>query len=246
MKRKKAVIAAAFISGISLLLSEAAALPAYATEEMALGGAPAAGAGQAITKVAKGTAAASITGWTATTSKAYTIAATPTSYDDATAAAAAAKIYLYIDSATAPSSGDKAAFRYAGGLSTAKSGWTSTDDLKGIEIKYDIAGISATVYDDVKDDLTYGFKAEADDTLTLVDGVLTAKIKVADFASGSLKIGDTTAELGSKAGTWGGADDAVTFTFNTTWADAMKGKTCVATVKLKDGSTLTASFDVPN
>lgn len=34
LKRKKAVIAAAFISGISLLLSEAAALPAYATEEI--------------------------------------------------------------------------------------------------------------------------------------------------------------------------------------------------------------------
>lgn len=34
MRRKKAVIAAAFLSGISLLLSEAAALPAYATEEI--------------------------------------------------------------------------------------------------------------------------------------------------------------------------------------------------------------------
>lgn len=80
--------------------------------------------------------------------------------------------------------------------------------------------------------------------LTLENGVLTARIKIADFKSGSLKIGDTTAVLGSSAGSWGGEDDAVTFTFNSTWANAMKGKTCVATVVLQDDSEITASFDV--
>lgn len=200
----------------------------------------AANAPQALTRVAKGTAAAGIT-WTASTSQAYTIGAAPVAYD--TVKADSAKSYLYIDTATT-GTGDAAAFRYAGALSSAKSGW-STTDLSAIEIQYDITGITTTSYSEMADDLTYGYKGE-DNVITLEDGVLTVKIKVADFKNGTLKIGDVTGALDTSAGAWGGEDDAVTFTFNSTWANAIKGKTCEVTVNLKDGTTTyTASFDVP-
>lgn len=219
------------------------ALAATQDVYVAKGGAPADGTPAVLTKVEKGSTITA-SDWTAATSKAYKIADTPTKVSDLDNT----KSYLYINGATA-AAGDSAAFRYIGALSSAKSGWSSTTDLTGINLKYEIIGISGTAYTEVaKDDgsgLTYGYK-KVDDVLTLVDGVLTAKIKTADFQSGSLKIGDATAELNGKAGIWGGADDAVTFTFNSTWANAMKGKTCVATVNLKDGSSITASFDVPN
>ncbi len=233
------------LTEISGLTDAASATAAAADKDIYVikdGTAPSGTTAVAIAKIDAG-ATVGAGDWTDNTSKAYSVAAAPTAF--ATVAADSSGIYLYVDSATT-ATGDAASFRYAGALSTAKSGWSSTDDLKGIEIKYDITGISATAYGDVEDDLTYGFKAE-NSALTLENGVLTAKIAVADFASGSLKIGDTTAELGSKAGAWGTTDDGdVTFTFNATWADAMKGKTCIATINLKDGSTLTATFDVPN
>lgn len=81
--------------------------------------------------------------------------------------------------------------------------------------------------------------------LSLANGVLTAKIKVDDFKDGTLQIGSTVGALNTSAGSWGGEDDAVTFTFNSTWANAIKGQTCVVTVNLKNGTQYTASFDVP-
>lgn len=198
---------------------------------------PTSGSSQAITVVTKGSTA------TYAADTQYTIADTPTAYTAAKADAGG--IYLWIDAAT-PASGDEAAFRYAGVLSSAKDGWTKTD-LSKIVIAYDIAAISTSAYGEMADELKYGYKvATGDDTLTLVDGVLTAKIKAADFANGTLQIGETVGNLDSKAGTWGGGDDAVTFTFNSTWANAIKGQTCVVTVNLKDGTKYTASFDVAN
>lgn len=121
--------------------------------------APVAGTPQSLTKVAKGTAAAGIT-WP-TSGVAYSIAASPAA--DATDAGNAAKLYLYVDSATA-AAGDAAAFRYAGALSSAKTSW-STDDLKGIKIVYDITGIPSPTYDEIAGDdgngLTYGYRATA-------------------------------------------------------------------------------------
>lgn len=98
-----------------------------------------------------------------------------------------------------------------------------------------------------KIDLTWSVKDFTENSvLTLENGVLTAKINVADFKNGTLKIGDTVGALNTQAGTWGGEDGAVTFTFNSTWANAIKGQTCVVTVNLKDDTSYTASFDVPN
>lgn len=82
--------------------------------------------------------------------------------------------------------------------------------------------------------------------LTLANNVLTAKINVADFKDGILKIGDVVGALDTRAGSWGGSDGAVTFTFNSTWANAIKGQTCEVTVNLKDGTKYEASFNVPN
>ncbi len=197
--------------------------------------APVAGTGQALTRIAKGATATHAAG-----TQYYTMAAAPETY--ATVAADGTGVYLYIDTATT-AAGDAAAFRYAGALSSAKSGW-STTDLSAITINYDITGVTTSAYDEIKDDLVYGYNGEAD-VITLEDGVLTVKINVADFKDGTLKIGDTVGALNTSAGTWGGEDGAVTFTFNSTWANAIKGQTCEVTVNLKDGTTsYTASFDV--
>lgn len=134
--------------------------------------APVAGTPQALTKIAKGTAAADIT-WSAG-NVAYSIAAAPSA--DATDVANAAKLYLYVDSAT-EAAGDEAAFRYAGALSSAKTSWSSANDLKGIEIVYDITGIPSPTYDEIAgtdgSNLTYGYKAEAG--ATAVAGTKIAK-----------------------------------------------------------------------
>lgn len=82
--------------------------------------APAGGTPATFTKVAKGTAAGSIT-WTAG-NVVYAIADAPT----AAASLENTKSYLYIDNATTVA-GDAAAFRYIGALSEAKSGWSTTD-----------------------------------------------------------------------------------------------------------------------
>lgn len=204
--------------------------------------APAVGTAQTLTKHAKGGGTVS----SAFSGKVYKIKDTPAKVsempDDAT------KSYMYIKTATSVT-GDAAAFRYVGALSEAKSGWSSTDDLKGIKIKYDISAISETAYKAVaKDDgsgLTYGYKAESS-AITLNGNVMTIMLNGGTFKSGTLKLGDTTAPLGSSAGTWGSITGGVTFTFNSTWAAAIKGKTVEVAVTLEDGTVLTESFNVPN
>lgn len=225
---------------ITTVNNAATAATAAATQDIYIGTAPAANTPSTLTKVEKGTAESSIT-WSGSP-KAYKLKDAPTKEADL----AASTPYLYIKNATAPASGGAAAFRYAGALSGAKLGW-STTDLVSITITYDIVGISSTAYTDVaKADgsgLAYGFKA--DDTLTLAGSVLTAKIKVTDFQSGTLKLGDVVGALDETAGEWGGADDAVTFTLNDTWMNALKGKTFEVSVILKSGNTITKTFTVP-
>lgn len=151
-------------------------------------------------------------------------------------------VYVYTD-ATAHADG-KAGFRYIGALSGHKTGW-SNEDLKKVTINYTITGLPTTVYTEAaaNNGLKYGYKK--DDTLTFADGVITAKIKVADFKDGTLKLGDVVGNLDTKAGAWGGGDDAVTFTLNQAWADVLKGQTFEVTVNLNSGDTTTAIFTMP-
>lgn len=118
--------------------------------------APADGAGEELTPIAKGTAAADIT-WTSG-QKAYKMAATATDFTSL----ADTTVYLHIDSATAPTAGgDVAAFRYVGALSSAKSdSWSSTSDLTAVTIAYAINGVSTNAFEKVADDLTYGYMGE--------------------------------------------------------------------------------------
>lgn len=111
--------------------------------------APVAGTAQSITKLEKGT-----TDNTFGSLVYYTMDTEPTAF--ATVKADSAGIYLYIDTATA-ATGDAAAFRYAGALSSAKSGWSITD-LSAIEIAYDITGVTNSSYDEIKDELVYGYQ----------------------------------------------------------------------------------------
>lgn len=151
-------------------------------------------------------------------------------------------VYVYTD-ATAAVDG-KAGFRYIGALSSYKTGWSNAD-LKKVTINYTITGLPSAAYTEAaaNNGLKYGYKK--DDTLTFADGVITAKVKVADFKDGTLKLGDTVAKLDTKAGAWGGGDDAVTFTLNKAWSDALKGKSFEVTVLLKNGDSSTAIFTIP-
>lgn len=141
--------------------------------------APTAGTAQTVTKIAKGTTS------TKGTDSYYIMATAPENY--ATVKADSSGVYLYIDGATAPTGGgDAAAFRYAGALSTAKTGWSNTE-LVSVKIKYDITAVNTSVYDAMKGDLVYGYKGEtsalssmtvsaANRTLTVKEGVTVTKV----------------------------------------------------------------------
>jgi hypothetical protein len=199
--------------------------------------APAGGAPVTLTKVAKGTAAGSIT-WTAG-DKAYAIADAPT----AAASLINTKSYLYIDNATT-AAGDAAAFRYIGALSEAKSGW-STTDLSGITLTYDIIGISGSAYDGIAGadgkGLTYGYKKE-DAVITLdTTGMITMNTTTAQLSA--LYVNDGASDIlmnstkGSWGDTWNDTSTVLKFQLNETWVNYAKGKTIVAKLVLKDGTT---------
>ena len=215
-----------------------------ATQDLYMSAAePTDGTAVSLTKIVKGTVEGDITtaGFTAT-SKIYTVATTPTAYDDLNTAALP---HMYIDNATAKA-GDAAAFRYIGALSTAKSGWSAAQNLSKVNIAYTIVGISDTAYTDVAGDdgkgLTYGYKAESSQ-ISLSDGVLTIKgISLNDIENITFTVDDAEVVLSAKNGSWNAADaaDAV-FTFNSSWKEGLKGTTCVITVN----DTITATIEVP-
>lgn len=212
-----------------------------------VGTAPVAGTGQAITKTDKGGTAVYASGVY------YTIDDTPTAY--ATVAADSTGIYLYIDSATTED-GDAAAFRYAGALSSAKSGWSSNSDLTAIEIKYDIKGISGDVYSAVAGEdgsgLTYGYKGEAGTTnspLTLnATGLMTIEgFVLDDFDSASISVSgsDRTYVINSQSGKWDLTKDPVEYQFNETFVNLFKGKTVSITINQKnDKPALEGTFTI--
>ncbi len=234
-----------------------AALAATKDIYIAKAGAIAANTPQELIKVEKGTAAADITAnWTASTSKAYELETEPTDY--ATVKADSANSYLYIDTATAPTSGDVAAFRYAGALSSAKSGWSSTDDLKGIEIVYDITGISGPAYDDIAGSdgsgLTYGYKAgdaaeESPITLNSAGLMTITGFVLDDFESASITVSGETRSyaINSQAGKWDVTKDPVEYQFNETFVNLFKGKTVSIIINQKnDKPALEGTFTIAN
>lgn len=174
----------------------------------------------------------------ANTNTYYTVATTET--DTSAMLADATKVYVYGDG-TAASAGGDAAFRYIGALSSAKDSWDSTD-LQKVHIKYDITGISVDNYNEIKDDLKYGYKVETS-PISLSDGVLTIKgISLNDMENITFTVDDAEVVLSAKNGSWNAADaaDAV-FTFNDSWKEGLKGTTCVITVN----DTITATIEVP-
>lgn len=214
---------------------------------VAKGGAPVGGTPQALTKVAKG-GTLGTSDWTASTSKAYKLADTPT----AAASLDATKIYLYIDSATT-AAGDAAAFRYIGALSGAKSGW-STTDLTAINIKYDITAISTSAYTEVaKADgsgLTYGYKAPAVAASRIsVDatGLMTmAGVNNTNWKGGVVVLNGTEYAIGGASGTWVDAtSDPAKFQFADAWVNNIKGKEITVKVTLQDDTVIEETLTVP-
>lgn len=145
--------------------------------------------GLALTKVAKGKTHAFASG------EVYYTAA-----EDATAKASidASKLYVYGDG-TVDATGT-AGFRYIGKLSEKQETWTKAD-ITDVKIEYSITGVTATKYDEVDDDCTYGLYKEtpknvapsvaaADKTKTLTAG--TAVTIPVNLGSGTAKATEVT------------------------------------------------------
>lgn len=219
-----------------------------ATQDLYMSGAEAtAGTAVALTKIAKGTAAADITGFTAATSVIYTVATTPTAYDDLKNATLP---HMYIDNATAKA-GDAAAFRYIGALSTAKSGWSAAQNLSKVNIAYTIVGISDTAYTDVAgadgSGLTYGYKAESSKISITAGGLMTLKgVNKTNWNGGVVVLNGTEYAIGGASGSFVDAEsDPSTFQFASSWVNNIKGKEITVKINLKDGSSIEEIVAVP-
>lgn len=107
--------------------------------------------GNALTKIAKGTAS-------------VTKDANSTYYSVATTAEnpAAGKKYVYAEMGTA---GENTAFRYIGKLEDAKANWSKTD-ISQVKIEYDINGVTASNYEDYSKYCTYGLYSEPGTDMT--------------------------------------------------------------------------------
>lgn len=99
-----------------------------------------------VTLIAKGTSNATF----ATGSTYYTAGSQLKAADLTTG-----KIYVYGETGD----GGAAGFRYLGKLSEARETWTSTD-INKVKIAYTITGVTATKYDEVDDNCTYGLYKE--------------------------------------------------------------------------------------
>ena len=114
-------------------------------------------------------------------------------------------------------------------MSSAKSGWSSTTDLTGITLKYDIVGISGTAYTEVaKADgsgLTYGYKAESSKITITAGGLMTIQgLTGANYKGGVLTLDGTDYEIGKSAGNWVETETApATYQFSTNWTSQIKG-----------------------
>lgn len=70
------------------------------------------------------------------------------------------KTYVYAAMTGAAASGGKAGFTYIGKLSPKQETWTK-DDITKVKVSYNIGGVTASRYEEVADDCTYGLYQEA-------------------------------------------------------------------------------------
>lgn len=171
----------------------AAAVAAYDVYVMAKDAAD----GAAVTKIAEGGTAGTYDG----DANAYYTAAA----DAATTITADAKyVYAAMDNA-----GGAAGFTYVAKLSDSKAIWTK-DDIKKISIAYTITGVTASNYDEVKDDCTYGLYNEKDATLKVTGATAVADEDYQYTATFTKGTDLTLSATGLTAVTWGNTISDVT------------------------------------
>lgn len=192
-----------------------------------------------LTKITKGTTGANAADWTSGTSLVYKMAPTPTPV----ASLNASNTYMYIDGAG--TDGGSAAFRYIGALSKAKTGWNNTD-LTGIKIKYDITGISPTVYGQASD-YTNGYKVVASRIAISATGEMTLDgVSVDTYQGGVVLLNGKANTIGTSAGKWTDTEnDPVKYQFSDAWTAQLKGKTVLVQITLKDGTKILEAVTVP-
>lgn len=194
--------------------------------------------GKTMTKIAKGTDLATATPaitWAAT-NKYYTAA------DSASTTLASGKVYVYSAMGTAGTDGS-AGFTYVGKLSNAKDTWTK-DDIKKVSIAYTITGVTASKYDEVKDDCTYGLYSEPREAARITidtDGTITMKVTAEDYKGLVVNDGEADYEMNSTRGTWVTWDeegDTQVFKLGDAWVEHLRGKTATAILTLQDDTEI--------
>lgn len=202
--------------------------------------------GTVMKKIAKGTAVDGTADAWVTGNTYYTAEA-----DVATTIEAGEKyVYQAMDA-----DGGKAGFTYIGKLSNEKDVWSS-DDIKKINISYNITGVTASKYAEVlaADTLNYGFYKEAPAEATVItftaDGLIKMATTTSNFKSLVLSDGSGSWEMNSTKGSWNDTwNDTATelqFQLNDNWMTFAKGKTITATLTLKDDTTPhTATVEFP-
>lgn len=187
--------------------------------------------GAPLTKIAKGTS--SVTFPTGTNTF-YTAAEAATPIDSV----GASKSYVYAAMDTA---GGKAAFTYVGKLSNEKETWTS-EDIKRVSIAYTITGVTASNYDDVKDDCTYGlygvsgpqFSVDEKGLITITGLTAAKNYKTVVVNGQSIEGGDATWDTAN----WTEADGGdVTIQLGSEWMNWLDGQSVTSVITYTDGTT---------
>lgn len=200
--------------------------------------------GTSVTKLEKGSIADASGSIFAATNTYYTMAEEPTVLD----ATANGKVFVYAAMGTAGSKG-AAGFTYIGKLSDEREKWDD-NDIKNIKIEYTINGVTASKYDEVKGDCTYGFYPEAaQGPQVSVDGnglITLTNFDGTTYASLSLNDGTDDWPLRDADGTWVWDKDdpssVKTFQLGSGWVPSyLAGKDVTIIVNLKDGTKLTSS-----
>lgn len=190
----------------------------------------------AVTFIAKGTIGATY----AAGNTYYTAAADPIKAADL----AQNKVYVYGQAGTA-AAGGVAGFRYVGRLSEGKEVWDD-NDISHINIKYDIAGVTGTKYDDVKADCVYGLYAEekgpqavlSASGLITVTGLDAGDTKVTVTGVTVMADGVNETALNSKSSTWNVTDAEAKIQLSTAWVELLDGKEATVTINLSAGDPI--------
>ena len=192
------------------------------------------GEGATVKKIAKGTTVAGSADAYASINTYYTAAAVATPIGSATASTS----YVYAAMNTA---GGAAAFTYVGKLSNEKETWTS-EDIKKVSIAYTITGVTASNYDDVKSDCTYGlygvsgpqFSVDEKGLITIT-GLTAAKNYQSVVVNGaSIEGGDAEWDTAN----WTEADGGdVAIQLGSSWMDWLDGQSVTSVITYTDGTT---------